>query len=76
MKQSDIKTESEQAYQNIKLHEDRLQQLRSICKHPNTYKANVYTQPGKYYPGIICSDCRKVIYNELLDLGKTNKEDI
>ena len=61
MKQSDIKIECEQAYQNIKMQEDKLTRLRSICKHPNTYKGNYSYRVGAVSEAVICSDCNEVV---------------
>ncbi len=70
MKQSDIKTECEHAYKNIKLQEDKIKRLQSICKHPNTHSGS-----HPYYRSI-CSDCGEVVSTEWQKLQKINREDI
>lgn len=73
MKQSDIKNKCEQAYQNIKLQEDKIARLKSICKHPNTIVKNI-----EYYgeQAIICTDCKEIIGNFWEKLGEVKREDI
>ena len=61
MKQSDIKTECELIYQNIRSMNFRLERLRSICKHPNTYKGNYSYRVGAVSEAVICSDCNEVV---------------
>ena len=73
MKPSQIKTECEQVYQNIKLQEDKLERLQSICKHPNTFEGNYYYRIAQYTKGLICSDCRKIIKSYWPEIMPENK---
>lgn len=75
MKPSQIKTECELIYTQIKNLEERLTRLRSICKHVNTYKDNfLCTDYGM--KSICCSDCGKVITPGWEKLGEINGKKI
>ena len=73
---SDIKTECEQVYQNIKLQQDKLKRLRSICKHPNTFKGNYSYRVGSICDAVICSDCNEIISTEWEKLREIKRKDI
>ena len=61
MKPSQIKTECELIYTQMKNLEDRLTRLRSICKHVNKFEGNYSYRPGNISKAIICFDCNEVI---------------
>ncbi len=82
MKQSEIKNKCEQAYQNIRLQQDEINQLRSICKHINTHNV-AYVNPEvtsfrirSNIPAIICSDCGEVVSTDWQKLGEIKREEI
>ena len=76
MKQSEIKAECEQAYQNIKVQEDKINQLQADCKHPNKHEGNYSYRPGSIASAIICSDCNKLIYTDWQKLRDISRKDI
>lgn len=57
----DIKKECEIAYGCIKIAQEQLEHLRSICKHENTFEGNYSWRIGVIMPATICSDCGKMI---------------
>ncbi len=65
MNQKEIKDECFSMYLQIKKAEVRLKELRSICKHPDTFKGNYSYRIGAVYPATICSDCGEPIKVEL-----------
>lgn len=67
----EIKKETESLYKVIKDSEDRLKELRSICKHENTFHGNYSYRVGASFPAIICSDCGGLIKYQV---GLDNKK--
>lgn len=61
MTNEEIKTECELMYAQIKQGEDRLKEIRSICKHENTFEGNWSWRVGNIQPAIICDDCGSLI---------------
>jgi len=61
MKSEEIKNECELMYEQIEKAKNRLEELRAICKHENTYKGNYSYRIGSITPAIICSDCGSLI---------------
>jgi len=61
MTQPEIKSECETCYAQIKAAEETLIQIRSVCKHPNTFNGNYMWRVGSILPATICSDCGEVI---------------
>ena len=61
MKQEEIKQECEKMYAQIKQAEERLKEVRAICKHPNIFNGNYSWRIGVIQPADICSDCGSVI---------------
>jgi len=61
MSSEEIKAECELMYKAIKYSEDKLKELRAICKHENTFKGNYSYRIGVISPAIICSDCGSLI---------------
>lgn len=57
-----IKTECEQMYLQIQEAEDRLVELRKICKHENTFEGNYSWRPGAISVEEICSYCGELIH--------------
>ena len=76
MKPSQIKTECELIYTQIKGLEDRLTRLRSICTHPNTYEGNYSYRVGRILPATICSDCDEVLSTDWEKLGEIDRKEI
>lgn len=56
-----IKTECELMYAQIKAAEERLKELREICKHEKTFEGNYSWRPGAIMPATICSDCGALV---------------
>jgi hypothetical protein len=61
MKQEEIKEECEKIFAQIKQSEERLKELRTICKHPNTYEGNYSWRIGSIDKAEICSDCQTLV---------------
>lgn len=59
-----IKTECELLYEAIRLSESRLKELRSICKHENTFNGNYSYRVGSVSRAVICFDCGSLIKQE------------
>ena len=62
--------------QNIKLQEDKIKRLRSICKHPETFEESRSNLIGSIFIKVICSDCGKIISSEWEKLALINREEI
>lgn len=56
-----IKKECEELYQMIKDAQNRLEQLRDICKHTKKFEGNWSYRIGNIQPAEICSHCGKLI---------------
>lgn len=54
---NEIRQECEKMYLQIKQAEDRLKEMREICKHPNTFVGLYEWRVGNIKKGEICSDC-------------------
>jgi hypothetical protein len=70
MKAEEIKSSCEEMYKQIRDAEAKLKELRSVCKHPNTFEGNYSWRVGSIQPAIICSDCgslMKFTTSQLLD---------
>ena len=77
MKSSQIKTDCELIYTQIKGLEDRLTRLRLICTHSNTFKVDDYTdESGFIIQAIMCEDCNKVISPEWENLAEIDRKEI
>lgn len=61
MSSEEIKSECEFQYAQIKNAEERLKELRAICKHENTFGGNWSWRIGSIEPATICSDCGSLI---------------
>ena len=57
----EIKKECEQLYVQIKNAEERLKELRSRCKHENTFEGNYSWRIGSTQPAVICEYCGSLI---------------
>ncbi len=56
-----IKLEVEKIYEQIKSAEERLKELRTICKHEKTFEGNYSWQIGSIEPADICEYCGELI---------------
>lgn len=56
-----IKIQCEDAYKQIKYAEDKLKELRSICKHEETFEGNYAYRVGDILKATICLFCNKPI---------------
>lgn len=61
MTQEYIKQLCEANYKKIKRANEKLEELRKICQHPNTHEGLWSWRPGSIEPAIICSDCGKLV---------------
>lgn len=61
MKAAEIKIEKELMFEQIKKANERLEEIRKICKHENTFEGTWSYRPGSYSPAEICSDCGELI---------------
>lgn len=61
MTQEEIKKQCEEIFKQIKEAEDRLKQIRELCKHQNTFEGNWSYRIGSILPAIICSDCKQLV---------------
>lgn len=61
MKQEEIKQECEKMYAQIKQAEERLKEVREICKHAQTFEGNYSWRIGAIQLADICSDCGSLI---------------
>lgn len=53
-----INAKRELAYLQIKNATERLSELRTVCKHENTFEGNyTYGDVSRSFPAKICSDC-------------------
>ena len=63
MKNEEIKLECEKMYSQIKEAEEKLEKIRSMCKHGKTYEGNYSYRVGSYQLTDICEYCGKLIRN-------------
>ena len=64
MTNEEIKSECESHYKSIELSQERLKELREICRHEETFVGNYSWRVGSIMQGTICSFCGKLIkYN-------------
>lgn len=61
MTNSEIKDECEKMYAQIKQAEERLKEVRAICKHEDTFEGTWSWRIGSIQPAIICSYCGSLI---------------
>jgi hypothetical protein len=61
MTNEEIKTEKQLMYDQIKMSQDRLAELRSICKHEKTFVGNYSWRIGCSQPADICEYCGELI---------------
>lgn len=56
-----IKEECTVLYETIKKAQERLEEIRALCKHENTFEGTWSWRVGCYDSAIICSDCGSLI---------------
>lgn len=61
MTPEEIKQECEKMYSQIKNAEEKLKEIRGICKHETTYEGNYSWRIGSISVAEICSDCGELI---------------
>ena len=72
MNSQEIKDECKLMYAQIKQAEERLRELRSICKHENTHEGEYSWRVGCIDLAIICSDCGTCIkYKNISEIVET-----
>jgi hypothetical protein len=57
MTNEEIKEDCEVQYEQIKKSEERLKELRGICKHEKTFEGNYSWRIGSIQPATICYYC-------------------
>ena len=64
MTNEEIRKIKENCYEQIKLAEERLMEIRKICKHEKTFEGNYSWRVGASAPAVICEYCGELIkYN-------------
>lgn len=61
MENAEIKKECELMYEQIKKAQERLKEIRSICKHENQFEGNYSWRIGAINRAIMCVDCGECI---------------
>ncbi len=61
MKNEDIKVACEHLFTVIKMSEDKLSEIRKICKHEKTYEGNYSWRPGAIQLADICEYCGELV---------------
>jgi hypothetical protein len=61
MEKEQIKKECEQMYAQIKSAEEKLKELRTICKHEKTFEGNHSWRVGNIQLADICEYCGSTI---------------
>jgi hypothetical protein len=61
MKNEEIKLEKEKIYTQIKSLDERLKELRTICKHEKTFETNYSWRVGNIQLADICEYCGELI---------------
>ena len=61
MNQEDIKTECDKMYTQIQQAQNKLKEIRLICKHPNKFIGDYFYRVGAVQKAEICSDCGEPI---------------
>jgi hypothetical protein len=57
MTNKEIKSECEKQYAQIKSAEERLKQIRTICKHEKTFQGKYQVRIGQIWDAHICEFC-------------------
>ena len=61
MENEEIKNECEKMYAQIKSAEERLKELRAVCKHEKTFEGNYSWRVGNIQLADICEYCCSMI---------------
>ena len=56
-----IKQETERCYAQIKSSEERLAEIRKICKHEHTEQCTYMVRIGMYIEAVVCSHCGEFV---------------
>lgn len=67
MESQEIKKECEKLYLEIKLANERLEELRKLCKHEETFEGNYSWREGSYYPADICLFCNTPVKSKEIE---------
>lgn len=73
MTNEEIKNECELQFAQIKNAEERLKELRSICKHEETFVGNYSWRPGAVNAAEICTFCITPV--KILDFPTSNVQE-
>ena len=57
MNSEEIKAECEKIHSELVLGNARLNELRKLCKHENTFEGYYSWRVGNISPALLCSDC-------------------
>jgi hypothetical protein len=71
MNNQQIKQECEALYKTIQESEDKLREIRKVCKHEKTFEGEYSYRPGASLPALICEFCGECVK---LDLFTTNEK--
>jgi len=61
MKNEEIKQEKERCFEQIKKAQERLEEIRKVCKHEKTYEGNYSWRIGCMQLADICEYCGELI---------------
>jgi hypothetical protein len=61
MTNEEISLEKEKMFEQIKVAQERLAEIRKICKHEKTFEGNYSWRVGSYQLAEICSYCGEFI---------------
>lgn len=61
MTNEEIKKEANKCYEQIKIAQGRLKEIRKICKHEKTFHGNYLFRECFIEPGEICEYCGELI---------------
>lgn len=56
-----ISVECTKQYASIKIAEEKLRQIRQVCKHEHTFEGDYSWRPGAVEKSVICTYCHEVI---------------
>lgn len=57
MSNEEIQADCQIQYEAIRKAEERLKELRALCKHENTFEGNYSWRPGAINRALICTHC-------------------
>ena len=61
MTNEEIKQEKERCFEQIKIAQERLEEIRKVCKHEKTYEGNYSWRIGNVQLADICEYCGELV---------------